>query len=621
MGKVIGIDLGTSASCVAIMENGKAKVIENAEGSRTTPSIVAFTDKEQLVGSNAKRQATTNSENTIFDVKRLIGRRADDLSVIAASKLLPYKVVNSDNGDAWVEIKGKKMSPQEISAAILEKMKKTAEDYLGEKVTEAVITCPAYFNDAQRQATKDAGRIAGLDVLRVISEPTAGAMAFGLDKKDVGKVVVADLGGGTWDVSVLDIQNGVFEVLATNGDNLLGGSDFDNKIIDFLVNEFNLEQGIDLRKDKLAVQRLKDVAEKAKIELSSALETEINLPYITADASGPKHLVIKLTRSKFESMIIDLLVRMIKPCEMVLNDSKIKKSDINEIILVGGSTRVPAVQNELEKFFGIAGNKSVNPDEAVALGAAIQAGVLKGDVKDVLLLDVTPLSLGIETMGGIFTRLIERNTTIPVKKSQIFSTASDNQSSVTIKVSQGEREMSNDNKLLGQFDLTGLPPARRGTPQIEVSFDISSDGIVAVSAKDKATGKEQQISIKSNGGLSDIEIQEMVKQAELNRDADVVKKTLVEARNNADGAIGSVERQIEEGGEGIDTALVESVNAAKLELKTVMENSNSTADEIKSATDKLQKASMDLGASQYAKAQESTTDQSNPDTDTDQTAS
>ncbi len=548
MAKVIGIDLGTTNSCVAVMEGGKPRVLENAEGLNTTPSIVAFTDDgEKLVGLPAKRQAVTNPINTFFAIKRLIGRRYDDPLVEKDKKLVPYKIVKGPNGDAWVEAQGKDYSPQQISAFILQKMKETAEAKLGEKVTQAVITVPAYFNDAQRQATKDAGRIAGLEVLRIINEPTAAALAYGLDKKKESQTIaVYDLGGGTFDISVLEIGDGVFEVKSTNGDTFLGGEDFDMKLVNYLADEFKKEQGIDLRSDKLALQRLKEAAEKAKIELSSATQTEINLPFITADASGPKHLTMKLTRAKLESLVDDLIARTKGPCEKAIKDAGLKAADIDEVVLVGGMTRMPKVQQVVKEVFGKEPHKGVNPDEVVAVGAAIQAGVLQGEVKDVLLLDVTPLSLGIETLGGVFTRLIDRNTTIPTKKSQTFSTAEDGQNAVTIRVSQGEREMAADNKLLGQFDLVGIPPAPRGVPQVEVTFDIDANGIVHVSAKDKATGKEQSIRIQASGGLSETEIDKMVKDAELHAAEDKVKRELVEARNHAEALMHGTEKQLQE---------------------------------------------------------------------------
>jgi molecular chaperone DnaK len=602
MSKVIGIDLGTTNSCVAVMEGGQPKVIENSEGMRTTPSVVAFTkDGERLIGQPARRQAVTNPEQTFFAIKRLIGRKFGDPTVKKDADMVPYKIVKADNGDAWVEGRDKKYAPSEISAFILTKMKETAEAYLGETVTQAVITVPAYFDDAQRQATKDAGKIAGLEVLRIINEPTAAALAYGLDKGENKTIAVYDLGGGTFDVSILEIGDGVFEVKSTNGDTFLGGEDFDLKIVDYLADEFKKENGIDLRSDKLALQRLKEEAEKAKKELSSAASYEVNLPFITADQSGPKHLTMKLSRAKLEALVDDLVQRTVEPCKKALKDAGLSASDIDEVILVGGMTRMPKVQETVKKFFGRDPHKGVNPDEVVAMGAAIQAGVLQGDVKDVLLLDVTPLSLGIETLGGVFTRLIDRNTTIPTRKSQTFSTADDNQSAVTIKVSQGERQMAADNKLLGQFDLMGIPPAPRGVPQIEVTFDIDANGIVNVSAKDKATGKEQAIRIQASGGLSDDEINNMVKDAEANAEADKKRRELVEARNGAEALIHQTEKQLGEFGDKVGAEEKSAIETAVNELKEVKDGDDVEA--IQQKTQALMQAAMKLGEAMYAAQQ------------------
>ena len=597
MAKVIGIDLGTTNSCVAIMDGKNPKVIENSEGARTTPSVVAFTESEKLIGQSAKRQAVTNPENTLYAVKRFIGRSFDDQTVQKDVSLSPFKIIKGNNGDAWVEAQGEKYSPSQISAFILQKMKETAESYTGETITQAVITVPAYFNDAQRQATKDAGKIAGLEVLRIINEPTAASLAYGLDKKQSGTVVVYDLGGGTFDVSILEVGDGVFEVKATNGDTHLGGEDFDLRIIDFLANEFKKEQGIDLKNDKLALQRLKEAAEKAKIELSSSTQTDVNLPFITADQSGPKHLNVKLTRAKLEELVDDLLQNTIEPCKKALSDAGLSASDINDVILVGGMTRMPKVTEIVKNFFGKDPSKGVNPDEVVAMGAAIQAGVLQGDVKDVLLLDVTPLSLGIETLGGVFTKLIERNTTVPTKKSQVFSTAEDNQNAVTIRVFQGEREMAQDNKLLGQFDLVGIPPAPRGTPQIEVTFDIDANGIVNVSAKDKSTGKEQQIKIQASGGLSDEEIDKMVKDAEANAEADKKKREEVDVKNQADSLVFQVEKNLKEHGDKIAAEDKSKIESDLKDLKDALEKNDLEA--MKQKTQDLTQSSMKMGEAMY----------------------
>ncbi|CAN1485723.1 DnaK Molecular chaperone [Rhabdaerophilaceae bacterium] len=603
MGKVIGIDLGTTNSCVAVMEGSTSKVIENSEGARTTPSIVAFTpDGERLVGQPAKRQAVTNPEKTFFAIKRLIGRPYNDPLTQKDKGLVPYSIVKADNGDAWVEADGKKYSPSQISAFTLGKMKETAEAYLGQTVTQAVITVPAYFNDAQRQATKDAGKIAGLEVLRIINEPTAAALAYGLDKKTAGTIAVYDLGGGTFDVSILEIGDGVFEVKSTNGDTFLGGEDFDMRLVEYLADEFKREQGIDLKKDKLALQRLKEAAEKAKIELSSALQTEINLPYITADASGPKHLALKLSRAKFESLVDDFVQRTIEPCKKALKDAGLQAGQIDEVVLVGGMTRMPKIQEVVKQFFGKEPHKGVNPDEVVAIGAAIQAGVLQGDVKDVLLLDVTPLSLGIETLGGVFTRLIDRNTTIPTKKSQVFSTAEDGQTAVTIQVYQGEREMAADNKLLGRFNLEGLPAAPRGMPQIEVTFDIDANGIVNVSAKDKATAKEQAIRIQASGGLSDADIQKMVKEAEANAAEDKKRRELVEARNQAESLIHSTEKSVKEHGDKLPEADKTGVETAITALREALEGED--AELVGERTQALMQAAMKIGETIYKAEQE-----------------
>ena len=604
MSKVIGIDLGTTNSCVAVMEGTQAKVLENAEGARTTPSVVAFTDgDEKLIGQPAKRQAVTNPENTIFAVKRLIGRNFEDPTVKKDIESAPFKIIKAENVAAWIEAKGKKYSPSQISAFVLQKMKETAEKYLGQEVTKAVITVPAYFNDAQRQATKDAGKIAGLEVLRIINEPTAAALSYGLDKKVNKKIAVYDLGGGTFDISILELGDGVFEVKSTNGDTFLGGEDFDNAIVDYLLNEFKKENGIDLKSDKLALQRLKEAAEKAKIELSSAAQTEINLPFVTADKTGPKHINIKMTRAKLEALVEDLIGRTIPPCKTALKDAGLSAADINEVILVGGMTRMPKVIEEVKNFFGKEPNKSVNPDEVVAMGAAIQAGVLQGDVKDVLLLDVTPLSLGIETLGGVSTKLIDKNTTIPTKKSQVFSTAEDNQPAVSIRVLQGEREMATDNKLLGNFELVGMAPAPRGVPQIEVTFDIDANGIVNVSAKDKGTGKEQKIQIQASGGLSEEEINKMVKEAEANKEADKKKRDSVDARNQADTLLHSTEKNLKEHGSKVSDADKKEIETAAANLRNVLKGTD--VEEIKKNIQELVQKSMKLGEAIY-KSQQST---------------